>query len=74
MTFALNQPILCGGVRVCPGDVVIGDADGVVVIPAAKAAELAEHAEKLEEKELQSKAYIESGASLVESVKKFKVK
>ena len=31
-------------------------------------------AEKLEEKELQSKSYIEAGNSLVEAVKKFKVK
>jgi regulator of RNase E activity RraA len=29
----LNLPIACGGVAVYPGDVVVGDADGVVVIP-----------------------------------------
>lgn len=74
VTFSLNRPILCGGVRVCPGDVVVGDADGVVIVPAARAAEVAENAEKLEEKELQSKSYIEAGNSLVEAVKKFKVK
>jgi regulator of RNase E activity RraA len=32
----------CGGVAVAPGDVVVGDADGVVVVPAALAAEVAE--------------------------------
>jgi 4-hydroxy-4-methyl-2-oxoglutarate aldolase len=30
---ALDVPIECGGVRVAPGDLVFGDADGVVVIP-----------------------------------------
>jgi regulator of RNase E activity RraA len=30
----LNVPIACGGVAVYPGDVIVGDADGVVVIPA----------------------------------------
>lgn len=30
----INIPITCGGVRVCPGDLVMGDSDGVCVIPA----------------------------------------
>ena len=30
---SLNTPIQCGGVRVCPGDLVAGDSDGVCVIP-----------------------------------------
>lgn len=36
----VNHPIQCGGVSVCPGDLVIGDADGVVVIERDKAASL----------------------------------
>ena len=34
----INQPIGCGDVAVWPGDVVVGDGEGVVVIPAALAA------------------------------------
>jgi len=34
----LNHPISIGGVSVCPGDLVVGDADGVTVIERAKAA------------------------------------
>ena len=30
---AIDVPVMCGGVRVAPGDLVFGDADGVVVIP-----------------------------------------
>jgi 4-hydroxy-4-methyl-2-oxoglutarate aldolase len=36
---AIDVPTECGGVRVVPGDVVFGDVDGVVIIPAAIADE-----------------------------------
>ncbi|MFA7438631.1 RraA family protein [Castellaniella sp.] len=39
-----DLPIQCAGVTVCPGDLVFGDVDGVVVIPAAIAAEAIEKA------------------------------
>ncbi len=38
----LQVPIACAGVAVYPGDVIHGDADGVTVVPAHMAAELAE--------------------------------
>ncbi|TAM70684.1 MAG: methyltransferase [Microbacteriaceae bacterium] len=37
-------PISCGGVAVVPGDLILGDADGVVVVPAARIAVTAERA------------------------------
>jgi regulator of RNase E activity RraA len=40
----VNVPIGCGDVPVFPGDVVVGDAEGVVVIPAHLAAEIADEA------------------------------
>ncbi|SAK94180.1 transferase [Caballeronia temeraria] len=40
----LNVPIACGDVAVYPGDIVVGDAEGVVVIPAHLANEIAEEA------------------------------
>jgi regulator of RNase E activity RraA len=40
----LNLPIGCGGVAVYPGDIIVGDPDGVVVIPANLADEIAEEA------------------------------
>ena len=37
----INRPIGCGDVAVWPGDVVVGDGEGVVVIPASLADEVA---------------------------------
>ncbi|MES2183701.1 MAG: RraA family protein [Pseudomonadota bacterium] len=38
----INIPISCAGLVVLPGDLIVGDADGVVAIPAAEAAEVLE--------------------------------
>lgn len=37
---AIDVPVECAGVRVCPGDLIFGDADGVVVVPRAIEAEV----------------------------------
>lgn len=37
---AIDVPVECGGVAVCPGDLIFGDADGVVVIPQDREAEV----------------------------------
>ena len=43
----INVPISCGGVDVRPGDIIVGDADGIVVIPPADAPEVLQKARKL---------------------------
>ena len=40
----VNTPIAVGGVAVCPGDLIVGDADGVIVIPLNDAAALLDKA------------------------------
>jgi 5-oxopent-3-ene-1,2,5-tricarboxylate decarboxylase/2-hydroxyhepta-2,4-diene-1,7-dioate isomerase len=40
--FGVNEPIACGGVTVLPGDIIVGDAEGVVVVPAELEAQVAE--------------------------------
>jgi regulator of RNase E activity RraA len=36
----INYPVACGGVVVNPGDIVVGDAEGIVVIPREDAADV----------------------------------
>ncbi len=38
----IDEPVICGGVIVYPGDIVLGDCDGVVIVPAARALEIVE--------------------------------
>ena len=43
-----QQPIACGGVTVLPGDILVGDIEGVIVIPSPLADEVAEGAAEQE--------------------------
>ena len=61
----LQVPIACGGVAVFPGDVIVGDGEGVVVIPQDLAAETAEEAIMQEEKEEFILERIRSGSGIV---------
>jgi 4-hydroxy-4-methyl-2-oxoglutarate aldolase len=44
---SVNRPVSIGGVLVCPGDVVVGDGDGVVVVPRSVAAQVAKYASEI---------------------------
>ena len=44
-----GKPVTCGGVFVRPGDVVVADGDGVIVVPLEKAVEVAEIAAGIQE-------------------------
>ena len=59
-----GRPISCGGVAVYPGDVVLGDADGVVIVPRAIAAEIAREAVEQEEMEAWLAERVRNGAPL----------
>ena len=60
----LNVPIGCGGVAVYPGDVIVGDDEGVVVIPQHLADEVATDAAEQEIMEIFVLERIEAGAAL----------
>ncbi len=60
----IQVPVACGGVAVFPGDVVVGDGEGVVVIPAHLADEVADAAERQELQEQFVTGKIRGGAPL----------
>ncbi|RKQ41558.1 RraA family protein [Enterobacter sp. R1(2018)] len=42
----INVPISCGKIHVCPGDIILGDSDGVIIIPRLDAARILEEAQQ----------------------------
>lgn len=69
----INCPIRCGGVPVSPGDLVIGDADGVVVVPRAAVEEAIARAERRKEVEDIVRAELQQGKPLVQVYYRYRV-
>ncbi|HXJ78163.1 MAG TPA: hypothetical protein VMS64_05720 [Candidatus Methylomirabilis sp.] len=63
----LNVPISCAGVLVMPGDVVVADPEGVIVIPQAVAAEAAGAGVEAERRDAFSRRKVEAGHALAEA-------
>ena len=58
---ATQQAVSCGGVTVAPGDLVIGDRDGIVVVPRARIAETLDSLEKVKAMEAATLARVRAG-------------
>jgi regulator of RNase E activity RraA len=69
---AYEQPVMLGDVRVCPGDLIVGDADGVVVVPRLRMQEVLIKALSTREVEEQIVQAALEGLPLNEARKKFK--
>jgi 4-hydroxy-4-methyl-2-oxoglutarate aldolase len=60
---SVNQPVSCGGVVVAPGDLVVGDDDGVVVVPQDLIATVIAAAESRAAKETALRSKLTAGAT-----------
>ena len=64
---SINTPVNIGDARVSPGDIMRGDADGVVVLPQSREEEILDIAENIETVEEQIRTSVKDGMSLKEA-------
>ncbi len=62
----INTPVTIGGIQVRPGDILIGDADGLVCVPGDEGAAALESAEAREAKEVWQREQIRAGVSTLD--------
>ena len=70
---AINQPVVCGGVSVQPGDLVLGSEDGVVVVPADEVQGVIPEAIKKSGKENSVRMALRKGMSVSDAYQRFGV-
>jgi 4-hydroxy-4-methyl-2-oxoglutarate aldolase len=58
---SVNVPVVCAGAAIAPGDVIVGDVDGVVVVPRAAGADVARAGAERVAKEEKSRARLKAG-------------
>lgn len=64
----VGLPVVCGGCAVSSGDIIVGDGDGVVVVPRGRIAEVLEKLERVKAAEAKMLARVRDGLSEVEAV------
>jgi 4-hydroxy-4-methyl-2-oxoglutarate aldolase len=70
-TVASQVPVRVGGIMVHPGDILVGDVDGVVVVPKAQAAEVLKLALEIDARELEQAKLIIAERSLAKGLAKY---
>ncbi len=70
-TEALNVPVQCGGILVHPGDLIVADTDGVVVVPVDHVEEILAKSLEIECREAEQTKYIREVRSLREGIARY---
>jgi 4-hydroxy-4-methyl-2-oxoglutarate aldolase len=60
----INTGVTCGGVAIGPGDIIVGDRDGVVAVPLAEVEQVAAQLELVKKKEAEAEARVKGGEKL----------
>jgi regulator of RNase E activity RraA len=70
-TVSKNVPVECAGVTVRPGDVIVADEDGVVVVPQERAAEVLKKAQEIDDRERGMFPFIREHKSIQKAIELF---
>jgi 4-hydroxy-4-methyl-2-oxoglutarate aldolase len=70
-TVAANEPISVGGITVNPGDLIVGDRDGVIVVPFGLVGKVLKAAQEIEEREREQTRLIRESKSLLKGLEKY---
>lgn len=68
-TTGVNVPVMVGGVRICPGDLILMDRTGVVCVPRDRLQEVLDEAMKISTREAKMEALIREGCSIADARK-----
>lgn len=70
-TFARDIEVQCAGVKVKSGDIIVAGEDGVVVVPSARAAEVLQRSQEIDDRETKMVPFIKQFKSLTKAIEKF---
>ena len=68
---SINEPIICAGVRVRHGDIIVGDGTGVLCLPIEHVEKITEEAEKFTADDKKAMQEMKNGLTFREALKKF---
>ena len=70
-TYERNIPVICGGIKVYPGDLIVADYDGVIVVPKDSVNQVLEKTEEIEAREAEQTKYIKETGSVIKGIEKY---